>query len=121
VALDKHTTLEDLALVQLLPSIDSTNLNADHVLVSVLGRKVTSSLGLLDPRVPGNGVLDVVAGNVKAGLAILKHACGVDLDVLVYAIDLSVELERGFCLCVGGGVEDLVDVFYAAETVDCDL
>lgn len=121
MALDKHTTFEDLTLVQLLPSIHGTDLNADHILVAVLWRKVAHGLGLLDPGVPGDGVLDVVASDVEARLAIFKNACGVDLDVLVYSVDLASELERRLCLCVGGRVEDLVDVFYAAETVDCDL
>ena len=121
VALDQHATLEDLALLQLLPSVDSTDLNTDHVLVTVLWREVSCSLCLLDPRVPGDGVLDVVASDIEARLAILQDACGIDLDVLVYAVDLAIELEGRFCLCVGGCVEDLVDVFYTAETVDCDL
>lgn len=118
MALDQHTALEHLTLLQLLPSVDSTDLNADHVLVAVVRCKVAHGLGLLDPRVPGDGVLDVIASDVEARLAIFQDTRGVQLDVLVDTVHLAAELERGVRLRVGGGVEDLVDVLYAAKTVD---
>ena len=49
---------------------------------------------------------------------VFQDTRGVQLDVLVDTVDLAVELERGVCLGVGGGVEDLVDVLYAAKTVN---
>jgi len=118
VALDKHTSLEYLTLLQLLPSVDSTDLNTDHVLVAIVGCEIAHGLRLLDPRVPCDGILDVVAGDIKAWLSILQDACSVDFDVFVHTVNLAVELEDWLCLCVGRRVEDLVDIFYAAETVD---
>lgn len=96
VALNKHTAFEHLTLFQLLPSIDSANLNADHLLVAIIWGKVSHGFGLLDPRVPGDSVLDIVADNIEAWLAILQNACGIDLDVFVYSVDLAVELEGRF-------------------------
>ena len=118
MALDQHTALEYLALIQLLPSVNSTDFDADHVLVAIVWCKVAHGLGLLDPGVPSDRVLDVIASDVEARLAVLQYARGVQLDVLVDTVDLAVELERGVCLGVGGGVEDLVDVLYAAKTVN---
>lgn len=69
----KHTTLPHLALLQLLPAIYGSDLDTDHVLVAVVRREVTHRLRLLDPRIPGDGVLDVVANDVKARLAVLKN------------------------------------------------
>lgn len=118
VAFNKHTTFEHLTLLKLLPSIDSTNLNADHLLIAVIRCEVGRSLCLLNPGIPGDSVLDIVTFDIEAWFAILQNACGINLDVLVYAIDLAIELEGRVRLCVSGCVENLVDVLYTSETVD---
>ena len=70
MALDEHAALPDFALVQLCPAVDGANLNTHHVLVAVIGRKVAHGLGLFDPRIPGNGILDIVADDIETWLAI---------------------------------------------------
>ena len=121
VALHNHTTLESLARLQLLPTIHRTNLYADHVLVPVLWLKVTHSLCLLDPGIPHHAVLEIVADDDKAWLAILEDRCCRLLNGLVDAVGLAGDCERGIRLLVLAGVEDFVDVGGAAEAVDGDF
>jgi hypothetical protein len=120
-ALDQLATLPNLALLQLLPPLDRANLDADHVLVAVVGREVAHSLCLLDPRVPGDCVLDVVADDVEAGHAVLEDGGCVLWDSLVDAVDLAGELDGVVLLLVGSRVEDLVDVLGARQAGDADL
>ena len=121
VALCNHATLKGLAGLQLLPSIDSADLHADKSLVSILGPEVGGSLGLRDPRVPHDGVFEIVAGDVEEGLAVLQHGGGVLLDGLVDAVGLAGDLDGGIGLGVLGSIEDFVGVSCGAETVDLEL
>jgi hypothetical protein len=104
-----------------LPAIHSSNLNADHLLVAIVWREVTHGLCLLDPRVPGDCVLDVVADDIEAGLAVLEDGGCVLWDRLVDAVDFARELEGIVLLLVCACVEDLVDVFGAGQAGDADL
>jgi hypothetical protein len=121
MALANHTTLEGVTRLKLLPPVHSTNLDTDELLVRILRPEIGRGLRLLDPRVPHNGVFEVVANDVEAGLAVLKHGGGVLLDGLVDAVGLAGDLDGRVGLRVFGGVEDLVGVGCAAETVDLDL
>jgi hypothetical protein len=121
VALGDHAALKGLASLQLLPSVDSANLDADEPLVRILGPEVGGGLGLCDPRVPHDGVFEVVAGDVEEGLAVLQHGGGVLLDGLVDAVGLAGDGDGGVGLGVFGGIEDLVSVGSGAKAVDLEL
>lgn len=112
-ALDQHTTLPNLTLVQLLPSVNRANLYTDHGLVAIIRREVAHRLGLLDPRVPSNSVLNIVADDVEARLTVLQNRSSILRDGAVDAIDLACELERVVRLCVNRCVENLINVFNA--------
>jgi hypothetical protein len=120
-ALNCLSTLKHLALLQLLPPLHSTHLDTDHLLVALIRRKVAHSLCLLDPRVPHNGVLQVVAHNVEAGRAVLDNGCRALRDAGVDAVDFAGDLDGGVGLLVLCGIEDLVDVLDAEQAVDGDL
>lgn len=121
MALRNHTTLKCLASLQLLPSIDRTNLHTDEPLVRILRPKVGGGLRLLNPRVPDNGVFEVVADDVEEGFAVLQYGGGVLLDGLVDAVGLAGDLDGRVGLRVLGCVEDLVGVGSGAEAVDLEL
>lgn len=121
MALGDHATLEGLASLQLLPSVNGADFHADESLVCILWPEVGGSLGLCDPRVPHDGVFEVVAGDVEEGLAVLQHGGGVLLDGLVDAVGLAGDGNGGVVLGVLGGIEDLVSVGGGAETVDLEL
>jgi hypothetical protein len=69
--------LESVALLQLLPALDGTRLNTQHVLPTVLGRKVLDASGLVDPGVPNNDLVEVVTDDTVAGAAGLGDDDGV--------------------------------------------
>jgi len=121
VALGDHAALEGLASFQLLPSVDSADLHADESLVRILRPEVGGSLGLYDPRVPNDGVFEVVAGDVEEGLAVLQHGGSVLLDGLVDAVGLAGDGNGGVGLGVLGGIEDLVSVGGGAKAVDLEF
>jgi hypothetical protein len=121
MALRNHAALESLTTLKLLPPIHSTNFNADELLVRILRPKISHGLRLLNPRVPHNGVFEVVADDVEARLAVLQHGGGVLLDGLVDAVGLAGDLDRRVGLSVFGCVEDFVGVGRAAQAVDLDL
>jgi hypothetical protein len=121
MALADHAALESVTRLKLLPSVDSTDLNANELLVRILRPEIGHCLCLLDPRVPHHGVFEVVADDVEAGLAVLQHGGGVLLDGLVHTVGLAGDLDRRVGLSVFGGVEDLVGVGCAAQAVDLDL
>jgi hypothetical protein len=114
MALRDHATLKSLSALKLLPPVHSSNFNANELLVRILGPEIRHSLRLLDPRVPHNGVFEVVADDVEAGLAVLQHGGGVLLDGLVDAVGLAGDLDRRVGLRVFGCVEDFVGVGGAA-------
>lgn len=121
VALHNHTTLKSLTTLQLLPSIDGADLDADEVLVRILGPEIGHRLGLLHPRVPDHGVVEVVADDVEERLAILQDGGGVLLDRLIDAIGLAGDFEGGVVLRVLGSVEDFVGVGGRTKAVDLEL
>jgi hypothetical protein len=121
VALGNHAALKGLASLQLLPSVYSADFHADESLVRIFRPEIGGSLGLRDPRVPYDGVFEVVAGDVEEGLAVLKHGGGILLDGLVDAIGFAGDGDGGVVLGVLGGIEDLVGVRCGAETVDLEL
>lgn len=121
MAPDNLPTLKSLSTLQLLPSIDCTHLDANHVLIAIIGRKVSNGLCLLDPRVPDNRVVDAVPLDVEVGLVVDDNGSGILLDRLVDTVGLAGDADGGVGLLVLGSVEDLVDVAFATETVDSDL
>jgi hypothetical protein len=48
-----------------LPALDGTGLNTEHVLPAILGGKVLDAGRLIDPRVPDNNLVEVVADNAE--------------------------------------------------------
>lgn len=104
--------LKRVPLLQLLPPLHAAGLDAHHLLVAVLGRKVGHGRGLVDPRVPDDGVVEVVADDAEARLARLgddervRGALGRGVD----AVGLGGEGDGVGGLGLGGEVVDLVDV-----------
>lgn len=122
MALEKLTSFENwVSTFQRLPAIDCTSLDADHVLVSVLGREVANGLRALLPRIPDDSVLKIVPDHIKGWLAIHKDGGSILLQGLVHAVGLSLEFE----LVTRSGefrlVEELVIVLRACETSNGDL
>lgn len=85
--------LKGIALFQLLPALDGTGLNAQHVLPAVLGRKVLNAGGLVDPGVPDNDLVEVVADDAVTGAAGLGDDDGVlgTVGGGVHGVDLARE------------------------------
>lgn len=121
VAFGNHAALKGLTSLQLLPSIDGTDLHANESLVRVLGPEVGGGLRLFDPGVPHDGVFEVVADDVEEGLAVLQHGGGVLLDGLVDAVGLAGDLDGRVGLGMLSCVEDFVDVVGGAEAVDLEF
>lgn len=119
---DRLRALEGVARLQRLPSLHAACLDADHVLVPVLWRKVADPGGLLGPGVPHHEVGQVVTDDREDGLAALD-----DLDRLagplgrrVDAIRLAGDGDVGrLCLDLQG--VDLVNVLRGVEALDGDL
>lgn len=108
---DRLRALEGITGLQCLPPLHAARLDADHVLVAVLGREVTNSSGLLGPWVPHHEVGEIVADDRVDGLAALG-----DLDGLAGPFGGRVD---AICLAGDGDVGrlrldlqgvDLVDV-----------
>jgi hypothetical protein len=120
-ALDQLTTLPYLALLQLLPAIHSSDLDADHGLVAIVGREVAHGLCLLDPWIPSNCIPDVVTNDIEAGLSILEDGGCILRDRLVDAVDFASDLESVVLLLVRSRVENLVDVLSTRQACNADL
>ncbi|KAI6756616.1 hypothetical protein HG530_011214 [Fusarium avenaceum] len=114
---DSLRCFESVTLVKLLPALDGTGLNTEHVLPAILGRKVLDAGRLIDPRVPDNNLVEVVADNAETWASGLgddngvpgtlgRGVDGVGLGGKV-SVKKSLEVERGITV-VGdnnGGVE----------------
>lgn len=118
MTLDDLSALENLPWLQLRPPIHRPDLHTHHVLVPIFWLEVAHRLGLLDPRIPRYGVLEVVALDVEAGFAVVQDRGRVLLNRLVDAVDFAGDAEVGGRLLVFGCVEDFVDVGGAAEARD---
>ena len=81
-----------------------------HLLIPLLRLKVAHRFRLLNPRVPDNGVFEVVAHDVQRGLAVLDDGGGVLLDGGVDAVDFAGDREVWGALLGLLGVEEFVDV-----------
>ncbi len=114
-------TLKSVALFQLLPAANTAGLDANHILPAILGLKVAHGGRLVDPRVPHNHVLEVVADEAEALPATLGDDDGV-LGALgrgVYAVRLAGEVDyASLCLCPCA--VDLVDVGCVFEAGNFD-
>ena len=121
MALGNHAALEGLASLQFLPSVDCADLHADESLVCILRPKIGGSLGLCDPRVPHDSVVEVVTGNVEERLVVLQHGGGVLLNGFVNAIGLAGDGDGGVGLGVLGCIQHLVSVGSGAKAVDLEL
>ncbi|KAI7110340.1 galactose mutarotase-like protein [Hortaea werneckii] len=120
-------TLKDLAALkritglQLLPTIDSTRLHTDHILVAVLGLEIADAIRLLNPRVPDDRILQIVTNHIETRLAVKQDRGSVLLNVLVDSVSLTGDTNGRVALSLLAGVEDLVDVVRAAEAIDLNL
>lgn len=110
VALEDLASLEAVLSLESDPAIDSASLNANHLLVAILGLKVGNGFGTLSPWVPDDGVLHVVSDDIEAGLIVDKDGGCVLGEGLVDAVDGTFNAEVVALGVVLGGVEDLVDV-----------
>ena len=63
------STLERIALVELLPALDTASLHAHHVLPAILGSKVCHPSGFVNPRIPNHYVVEVIAHKPEKKLA----------------------------------------------------
>lgn len=76
-ALHDLSTLPSLTTLKLDPAVHGTNLNAQHLLVTILWLKITHALCLLDPRVPDDGVGQIVTDDVESWLSAFENgSCG---------------------------------------------
>ena len=120
--LDGHAALPGLAAVELDPAVDSTRLDADHVLPPIGRPEVAHALALLAPGVPDHAVLHAVPRDAVDGLATLadrqrRHVVRVD------AVELAGEGD-GRLGCWAGGrgvVADLVSEGGRLEAGDGDF
>lgn len=119
---DRLRALKGITGLQRLPPLHAARLDADHVLVAILGRKVADPGGLLGPGVPHHDVGQVVPDERVGGLAALD-----DLDRLAGALGGRVD---AICLAGDGDVGrlcldlegvDLVDVLGGVKALDRDL
>lgn len=115
MALHNLPALERITGLQLLPSLDSPNLDTEHLLIPILGLEIPHTIRLLNPRVPHHRVFKVVARDVEACLPALDNGRGVDFDRFVHTVHFAGDAHVGVGLLVLGGVEDLVDVRDASE------
>jgi hypothetical protein len=121
VALEDLTSLEAILSLKGDPAVYSASLDTDHLLVAVLGLKVSNGLSTLSPRVPDNGILHVVSDDVETGLVVDEDGGRVLSEGLVDAVDGAFDAEVVALGVVFGGVEDLVDVSDARQASDLDL
>lgn len=119
---DRLRTLEGVAGLQRLPTLHAARLDADHLLVAVLGREVADPGSLLRPGVPHHEVGQVVTDDRVDGLAALGdlNRLAGTLGGRVDAVRLAGDGEAGrLCLDLQG--VDLVDVLRGVEALDRDL
>lgn len=121
IALQHLTSFKAILCLKRNPAIDRASLNADHLLPAVLGLKVGNSLRALLPRVPDNGVVDVISDDVETRLVVDEDRSGVLLEAFVDTVDLAFEAEFVAWGVVFGGVEDFVDVSETCEAGDLDF
>lgn len=122
IALDELASFEHwITTFQGLPSIDRSNLDTDHVLVSVLGGEISDCLCALFPRVPDYRVLQVISDDVEAWLAIYEDRCSVLLERFVDSVCLTLDLEFVPGSVVFGHVENFVIIPRTCEASDSDF
>jgi hypothetical protein len=104
------STLPALLSVKSLPFFNSSNLNANHLLVAVFGFIVAHSLGLFNPRIPDNNIVQIVANNIEFWTGAGHDRCGVLWHALVDTINFSQDRDLGVRLYVSACVEHFVNV-----------
>ena len=114
-------SLKRLARLQLLPAAHAASLDAEHVLPAVGRAKVRHRRRFGGPRVPDDGVVELVADDVEAGPVVFAHGGGVLGDFVVDAVCFGGDAEGGRGLGGGAGVEDFVGVGRAKQASDGDL
>jgi hypothetical protein len=110
VALEDLTSLKAILSLKSDPAVDSTSLNTDHLLVTILGLEVSNGFGTFSPRVPDDSVLHVVSDNIETRLVIDEDGGCVLSERLVDTVDGAFDAELVAPGVVLGGIEDLVDV-----------
>lgn len=112
---------KSITLLQPLPPHDATGLDADHSLITVLGFKVAHASGLVNPGVPYNSVVQVIANDTEASLAFFLHNKRV-LGALGRRVDAVSLARKGYstrlCLCLCA--VDLVNVRGVFKACDFD-
>lgn len=119
-------TLKGITLLQLLPALDAAGLDAHHVLPAILGRKVLRRSRLVDPRVPDDHLIEVVAHDAEARFAAAARLG--DDDGVLGALGRSVDAVRLAAKGDGGvgltgkrlAVVDLVQVRGAFKARDLE-
>jgi hypothetical protein len=110
VALEDLTSLKAILSLKSDPAVDSTSLNTDHLLVTILGLEVSNGFGTFSPRVPDDSVLHVVSDNIETRLVIDEDGGCILSERLVDTVDGAFDTELVALGVVLGGIEDLVDV-----------
>jgi hypothetical protein len=120
-------TLKDLTSLKTIlgfksnPTINSTSLDTNHLLVTILGLEVGDGFGAFSPWVPDDCVLHVVSDDIETGLVVHEDGGCVLGEGLVDAVDGAFDAEVVAFGVVLGGVEDLVGVSDAGEAGDLDF
>ena len=90
--LNNLTSLPGLASLNLNPRSYGAGLNANHVLVSVIGLEIRNGFGLLSPWIPDNRVLKILTHNIEPRLTPFKNRSSVLRDFVVDSIGFP-----GYC------------------------
>lgn len=111
--------LKRIALVKLLPATDAACLDANHIFPAIFGLKVTEPGGLCNMGVPNDDVVEVVADNAQAQIAIFVEDNGLlrSTGRGVYAVVFARKCNTSRLLLGGVGFE-LVDVRGAVKAVE---
>lgn len=119
---DDLGTLKGVTRLDLLPALDGTGLDAEHVFVAVVRGEVGDGGGLVGPGVPDDNVVEIVADDRVDGPAVLEdddrglRAGGGRVDSVRLGGDGDVAGLR-----LGGAGVNLVGVGSGVEALDCDF
>lgn len=116
---DNLRRLKRIALLQRLPLAHAARLDAHHLPPPVLGGEVGEAVGLVDPGVEDDGVVEVVAHDAEPRLAAVRDDDRVagSLDGRVHAVRLARKGHgAGLVLCLE--TVELVDVVGVLEAGD---
>src|ERR1700753_3806056 len=83
------TSFPSFTSIQALPSINRSNLYANHVLITILWFIITHSLGLLNPRVPNDNIREVITNDIKSRTSGGNNRSCVLWKFLLHSVDFT--------------------------------